>query len=485
MSERDWPTWSAKKGASLTFDGMTLDEVFSRIHSQIEILKARPIFKPSISGPTQPLALAPTPASAPVPAAVSLKGPSKEKDEITDMLKIHIKEIKDDLSGLKSRINLFENRASNFVAPHIERVEPVESIIAVQPDAESIAKDITENFQQQLQLFQETLSKSFDETNKCLRDQIKVLEERFAESDRRNQEFEKRMMTTLEELRSAQSKDITLLDQKLSTQISGIELKLKALEEKIDYVQEYAVSFEGRVKNVVLHASKQAEKIDSLMDNKAATDQRILSQDTLISHANREVEFLKSKMEALLGECDARIMHEFKRLDAVKVNREELDKKTDVQLTMTKADSSEIERLEDVILELGRRTTQHARESAEAMGNMGRNYDQKLEAIGAWCLQLMNREKKAQADGENANIGKIKCLVCDQVVKQNPDQDVVFSGPGMINTLQKMKAFPRPVNQPRQRGVSPPSARPVPITSDNPLISTPQVSVISISIYFI
>ena len=116
--------------------------------------------------------------------------------------------------------------------------------------------------------------------------------------------------------------------------------------------------------------------------------------------------------------------------------------KTDMVVTMGKADLSDIDRLDGMLLELSRRLAQQFRESQDAVSTLQKTYDKKIDSIGAWCLQLTRKDQKS--GGDNADIGKIKCLVCDQVVKQNVEQDIVFGGPGMKNTMKSLKGLPRP-----------------------------------------
>ena len=67
--------------------------------------------------------------------------------------------------------------------------------------------------------------------------------------------------------------------------------------------------------------------------------------------------------------------------------------------------------------------------------------------------------------GDNGtDIGRIRCLVCDQVVKQSTEQDIVFGGPGMTHTIKSRKGSPP---RGKDRGRSPPPTHQRPNSAGN------------------
>ena len=83
-----------------------------------------------------------------------------------------------------------------------------------------------------------------------------------------------------------------------------------------------------------------------------------------------------------------------------------------------KSDYSEITRIDDIIQELNRRAMAQRKEMLENMTSLQKDFTNRAENIASWCLNQLRKEMKKDKN-ESADIGKVRCLVCDQVVDQN------------------------------------------------------------------
>ena len=122
------------------------------------------------------------------------------------------------------------------------------------------------------------------------------------------------------------------------------------------------------------------------------------------------------------------------KIAAEKASRRELSYKADLSLIMTKVDISEVSKFEDALHELQRRQTTMRVESQDAVNALEKTFLKKQESIAMWCVRKVRKEL-AQEGGES-DIGRVKCLVCDQVVKQAKEQEMVGSGPVYSNTMR-------------------------------------------------
>jgi hypothetical protein len=86
-----------------------------------------------------------------------------------------------------------------------------------------------------------------------------------------------------------------------------------------------------------------------------------------------------------------------------------------------------------------------------------------IDTVAQWCFKQM---RNTADSGNNhipsgGDIGKIRCLVCDQPIKQQTEQEIVFGGPQMTHSIKSRKASPprereRDREREKERGRSPP-----------------------------
>ena len=149
------------------------------------------------------------------------------------------------------------------------------------------------------------------------------------------------------------------------------------------------------------------------------------------------------------------------KMGSEKASRKELSYKADLSLIMTKVDISEVSKFEDALHDLQRHLTSVRAESQDALNALEKTFLKKQESIAMWCVRKVRKEL-AQAEGGEADIGRVKCLVCDQVVKQMKEQDIVGSGPVYSNTIRPKRQ--QSAGHSRRRGDSPVGGYPSPAT---------------------
>lgn len=123
-----------------------------------------------------------------------------------------------------------------------------------------------------------------------------------------------------------------------------------------------------------------------------------------------------------------------------KADRVELSEKADLAMIMTRAEVNDVLRLEDKVDELGRRIGGIDNEVKENVKTFDAKLDRKGERIAQWVLKIIRKEVTPNSNTKDGtDIGKVKCLVCDQVVPQNAEAGgTVFGGPGMKNVIKEL-----------------------------------------------
>lgn len=170
------------------------------------------------------------------------------------------------------------------------------------------------------------------------------------------------------------------------------------------------------------------------------------------------------------------IRNDILELYMVKAGKDELANKADEALTQSKADQTEVVRLEQHAIDLTRRMDLHSKEMHDGFAQVDTKLDKRIDKVAQWVLKHLRREMKAQNFGQDeprdgTDIGRVKCLVCDQVVNQQRETEIVHSGPGLKNVIkphhipqphpnqQQQQSLPYNQHYPRPRSASPPPSR--------------------------
>jgi uncharacterized coiled-coil protein SlyX len=196
--------------------------------------------------------------------------------------------------------------------------------------------------------------------------------------------------------------------------------------------------------------------VSDFVDHKSVSEQRIVSLEFKGGKQNQVIEEIKQVVRDVKEER-VKVQTDIDTLKQVKVNRDELQTKADVSVAMVKADQSEIERLEELSRELSRRLNSQTRDHSDALLRSQKDCEKKIDTVAQWCskqMRLSNGESHTNLN-TGGDIGKVRCLVCDQPIKQQTEQEVVFGGPQATHVLKSRKGSP-PHGHERDRGRSPP-----------------------------
>jgi hypothetical protein len=157
------------------------------------------------------------------------------------------------------------------------------------------------------------------------------------------------------------------------------------------------------------------------------------------------------------------IRNDIVELYMVKASKDDLGHKFDTAQAHKKADQEEVVRLEQHAIELTRRLDLLTKELHDGFGTVDAKLEKRIDKVAHWCLKHLRKEMRernfenGEDPREGTDIGRVKCLVCDQVVVQQRETDIVHGGPPMKNVIKPHHI--QPGQQTRPRSASPPGTR--------------------------
>ena len=288
---------------------------------------------------------------------------------------------------------------------------------------------------------QQRLQRLADEKNASLEAKLTRMEREYkTKSDDAASQlklFEEKLLRVMEEQQSQQ-----VLVTNLSISIVGnVESQtanfnnassiIKKVQEKHDQTTVLISELSTKLRNVVDTSSLSDGRLKELEKNFSKLSAKADSPQDHIPHA-----------------VIAQLNHHITRIESEKASRKELNAKADLNSVLNKVDVTEVSRLDEKIGEQVRRVTQQNKEIDEKMNLMQKNADKKVDFMAQWCLKQMRKELRGEVR-EGTDIGRIKCLVCDQVVIQRVENETaVFGGPGMKSTMKTLRVDKKSNSQP-------------------------------------
>ena len=223
--------------------------------------------------------------------------------------------------------------------------------------------------------------------------------------------------------------------------LKAVEVKVEAIQEALPAIESKVIAVEEVVETDHQEVAELAKRVSRLGDSYSVCDARIAELYQLLSRQMEDLGKLQALIETLPDECLDKVRSELELFDSTKANRSELSNKADLSLLLSKADQSDISRLNDLSSDLGGRISVNKQEVKENLESLARNIDKKLEAMGSWILKLLRRvPDDSQAGG--TDIGKVRCLVCDSTSKQQRETDIVHGGPALNPHGKTLRKFP-------------------------------------------
>jgi len=202
-----------------------------------------------------------------------------------------------------------------------------------------------------------------------------------------------------------------------SEQNAAIELKIDEVYENVYNIEERVIRLEGGIASL-------AVRLDTIDENDTASAMSLMKKE-LAEYSDRIEEVIEDKVAIYAAE---------------KANIEDLKNKADINLVIKKADEVKVQRLNDIIEDLDRKILLLTRDFEEGIEGVQRRHDKKLEFMTQWIIKHVKKGQLLQGEiqGETADIGKTKCLVCDQPVKQI-EKDTPYVGKGFKSKLSEQK----------------------------------------------
>jgi hypothetical protein len=253
---------------------------------------------------------------------------------------------------------------------------------------------------------------------------------------------------TLVQQSAGESRTVSLLQarvEQLSLRCEESELTGSRFESHLVKINQINATLDARVATMqaaweATEAHLQAQNSDEGLNIAASLNQlRDVVQINEHRLKNCESDIYKTR-ETLVSLAEAVDVFPVKHLDNIKndiidlymskASREDLYIKADAAVFGTKADIGEISRLEQLAYTLDRKIDLFGTEMNTGFGTLDARLEKRVDKIAQWCLKSLRREMKAGNWGaeeprEGTDIGKVRCLVCDQVVPQLREAEIV------------------------------------------------------------
>ncbi|RYH22299.1 hypothetical protein EON65_19425 [archaeon] len=405
--EKLFNSWTSKSVASILVDGQKLNDVFSIIKKQLDyLLRRQNQFSDVIqtlngTEPYQP----PEPFVATVAPQISTS------------------------LGSQSFSQAPPNTRHNSMIP-----DAAQRRISMQPAIDPLIIESLRNEVDNVKLLMKKDSESHDNKHKTL--------EKWATVQLKNIEIK---LDELGHISREQQKSIDANNERMD----AIEVAMRQLNTMLSSMNDNI----GEIDKSQSRLAKETNiAVDSMKDSLVVHDLRSKHIESRLTAAASMAERTHNEIESYPEKFFVPIQRELTELNQDKANRSELDTKADLSILFNKADQSSVSALETLAEELDRRLVNLKFEMHEKTTNLDSKMDRRVDRIVAYCLRELKKElKQYAAHGEEAeetgtDIGKVRCLVCNQITPQQRTQEVIFGGPPLKNTLR-----------PQQRSNSPPA----------------------------
>eukprot|EP01031_Cornospumella_fuschlensis_P035676 gene35676-43270_t len=405
--EKLFNSWSSKSVASILVDGQKLNDVFSIIKKQLDyLLKRQNQFSDviqSLNGVEPYQAPAPFVAALPSQLSVTLNSQSFSQAP--------------------------PNTRHNSMVP-----EAAQRKASMQPAIDPLVIEGLRNEVDNVKLLMKKDSEGHDNKHKTLEKwttvQLKNIEAKLDELSHMFKEQQKSI-----DANNGRMDAMEAALRQLNTMLSGMN----------DNIAEIEKSQARLTKDTNI-------AVDSMKDSLTVQELRSKHIESRLATAASMAERTNNEIESYPERFFVPIQRELTELNQDKANRSELDTKADLSILFNKADQSSVSALETLAEELDRRLVNLKFEMHEKTTNLDSKMDRRVDRIVAYCLRELKKELKNYAthgeevDETGTDIGKVRCLVCNQITPQQRTQEVVFGGPPLKNHLR-----------PQQRSNSPPA----------------------------
>jgi len=221
--------------------------------------------------------------------------------------------------------------------------------------------------------------------------------------------------------------------EKMKSRLMGLGSQLGETNEKIDGLREL---FERNNNEMNEKHTKLEEELFKVMkakiaDTWALCDGRLTSlEDDLFRTKAQHAETFESSKKA-----HADVSGRVEQIESTYATQNDVRLKADISLVSAKAESSDIKKMTAEFEGIHRHMDMFSAQVNETVKKMEEEVEAKAEARAKWVYETLKKEFTKADDG--TDIGKIKCLVCDQTISQKTEvESNVFSGPGMTQVIK-------------------------------------------------
>ena len=210
-------------------------------------------------------------------------------------------------------------------------------------------------------------------------------------------------------------------------------------------------------------------KLNSLKNFFEINEYRLKTLEQTVTQACDNIREIKTTLDYFPNKYLDSIHHDIAELFSDKANKVDLNKKADINFVQSKADQIELERLHLYADEVNRRLAMQIKDFNDNIVNIDDKLDRRMQSIGSWCLRHIRKELKANPnafhlDGTDdrreggTDIGKVRCLVCDQAVPQQKTAGNSVHAPSMRGVIKPQQQHQQGVEmtdedqQPESRG---------------------------------
>eukprot|EP01035_Chromulina_nebulosa_P040216 gene40216-54384_t len=391
--EEDSTTWSALNGwssnapADITIDGVKMNVLFSRIKSQLDFLKGK------------------------VGLLIVANNDRKEEEKIKKLIS--------DVEKLEAQC-----------ADQRKEQSRLESELKKQ---EMEAKQ-QENKYTEFLTYAESKFTHYRQTISALEDHIAKLKERESMNQKRIVDIELQAAQNFQDLKNI----VQSSEKKTAASVQGLHDVIEGMRSGVVAAQITVEKMEAQVMNVY--------------DVVSVNDLRVNELSKKFATSNANMEEIKVELEELPRTHIYPLAKTVSEILVTKADRTELAEKADISMTVVKADIQEISRLDEIIKEMERMVIDHKREVSEEMVSYDVKLERKGDRITQYCVQEMRRLitklqqlQQPKEQPTSTDIGKVRCLVCDQVTQQNTEaQGTIFGGPPIRGVFKELNYFDPP-----------------------------------------
>lgn len=483
---------------SFSIDGRPITSILSHVQQQIMFLKARqekmenswnneikakehdnyPVIpssysyseklKPEIQQPARSIASSFEPTLAPVENISNNRSENYSEhvnnasfdnsrfnklERMINSYDMGMKELKESNNSLLQRIKLLEDRnaENNYVSSDVKREETVgscqedERIQVLMERLSSIEVEHSKS-QNELQSISQLKSSVYKlgENERKMEKALESNSQNLSKTDASLDSILSRLLS-IENFQTEVRSIIKDQDNKSKTveiQIDDIMTRIQSLETNVGTILERLDEFQRLYQNIAMsdqHMNGLELKISQLDDFRSVHEVRIKNAESNAINAHYIAETAKKAVENIQDNELVSIYGDIGKLKTEKAGKIELLSKVDASALNEKTNYDDFNRLQDTMVEMSKRLAHQEQEYHDISSSVEKNFDKKLEILTQWITSHIRKEIKLEKEQrEGTDIGKTRCLVCDQVINQNIHSE--GGGPDPLKTsLRPMK----------------------------------------------